>query len=232
MNPKSLRQPLIAGTFVCLAASLTMVAQTAAPAVSTSSFYEPELNSIVMETSIAVSGYNSPTPLPALVTTLLGSGAAQLRSRVDSYNPVTRTYVGTLYLGPANEAMPAPAADLTNGTLTILSQSTFRVESIYHVPGAATLSIGMAGRFLGPTALGASAADVIPPGTPFMLTFSYPLAAVGAVGEASATFNEISFLIPGGLNLYAQTGAGSIVVTPAAAPSPTAQNKATTGRTN
>jgi hypothetical protein len=224
MNVKSFCRPLFAGTFVCLVASLPSMAQT-------SSFYEPELNSLILETSVAATGYNGPTPLPALVITLLQSGNAQLRSRIDGYDPIARTYVGTLFLAPASEPMPAPAADFTNGNLTILSQSTFRAEVIYHVPGA-SLSIGLAGRFLGPTTLGATAADVVPPGTPFMLSFSYPADAVGTVGDQNATFAEISFIIPGTLNLYSQTGSGSILVTPAPVAAPPAANSVTRHRSN
>jgi hypothetical protein len=57
-----------------------------------------------------------------------------------------------------------------------------------------------------------------------MLTFSYPNDAVGSVGDQAASFEEISFLIPGTINLYAQNGVGSIIVTPAPVAAPPAAN--------
>jgi len=227
MNVKSLRRPLIAGTLVCLSTSLSLMAQTA----PTSSFYEPELNSIILETAVANTGYNGPGGVPAALVAAVAAGY-QLRSRIDTYDPVARTYVGTLFLAAPGEPSPAPAADFTGANIVVVSQSTFRVESIYHVPGS-PLSIGMAGRFLGPTAAGAcSTCNIVPPGTPFLLSFSYPADAVGTKGDQNAAFAEISFLIPGALNLYSQTGTGSVIVTPAPVPAPTPANGSTNRRTN
>jgi hypothetical protein len=67
----------------------------------------------------------------------------------------------------------------------------------------------------------------ITPGTPFVLSFAYPADAISTTGDQAAAFSEISFLIPGSLNLYSQTGVGSIIVTPAPVPNtvPSSESK-------
>ncbi len=203
MNVNLMRQPLIAGIVACLASSLSVAAQT------TSSPYEPELSSIVMESSVDIANLKTPAALPAILVTLVQSGAAQLRSRVDNYDPIARTLRTTLFLTAASAPIPLPASALPLVTdNSMVSQSIVRIESIYHVKGT-PLSIGMAGRFV--TFLGGSLA--VSPGTPFLFSFSYPAEALSASGSASATFGESSFLIPGALNLYSPAPVGSITVT-------------------
>lgn len=204
MNVNSSRRPLMAGMFACVAASLTLSGQT------TSSPYEPELNSIVMESRVDVANLKTPAPLPAQLTGLIATGAVELRSRVDNYDPLGRTVRTTLFLSIPSAPLPSPSAALPGpADATMISQSVLRVESIYHVKGT-PLAIGMAGRFV--TFVGGQLP--IPVGTPFLFSFSYPNDAVSTTGDSNATFGESSFLIPGQLNLYSPGPVGSITVTP------------------
>ena len=205
MNVNLLRQPLTAGIIACLAVSASVAAQT------TSSPYEPELNSIVMESSVDIANLKTPAPLPGSLLTILQIGG-QLRSRVDNYDPVARTVRTTLYISAASQPMPLAAADVPGpGAPTLVSQSTLRIDTIYHVKGS-PLAIGMAGRFVNsPTA-----PLTVAVGTPFLFSFSYPADALNAGGSPTATFGESSFLIPGTLNLYSSAPVGSITVTPPA----------------
>jgi hypothetical protein len=98
----------------------------------------------------------------------------------------------------------------------MVSQSTLRVESIYHLPGSPQ-AIALSGRFL------ASAGSLtVPPGTPYATSFTYPADAISATGDTAATFGELSFVIPGQFNFYASAPVGWIVVTPAPVAAPTA----------
>jgi hypothetical protein len=204
MNANRLRRPIIAGLLACLVASLTLSGQT------TSSPYEPELNSIVMESRVDLANLKTPAALPAALTGLVATGAVELRSRVDNYDPVARTVRTTLFLAIPSKPLPLAAEDVPAATdATMVSQSVLRVESIYHVKGA-SLAIGMAGRFV--NFLGGQLP--IPVGTPFLFSFTYPSTAVSSTGEPNATFGELSFLIPGTLNLYSPAPVGSITVTP------------------
>jgi hypothetical protein len=227
MKVKSLRQPLFAGMFVCLATSLSLVAQT----TTTSSAYEPELNSIVMEASVNLSQLQTPAsyaPSLAPLAAIIGTGAVELRSRIDNYDPGTRTFRTTLFLAPPAAPKPTDPANLPALTdVTMVSQSTLRAETIYQMPGT-PLAIGMAGRFV--AFLGGPLA--VAPGTPFLASFAYPNDAVGTTGDLNATFGELSFLIPGALNLYSQTPVGWVIVTPAPAAQPPAANSVTRGRKN
>ncbi|HEY3742504.1 MAG TPA: hypothetical protein VGL53_21795, partial [Bryobacteraceae bacterium] len=93
MNVKSLRQPLIAGLLASLAVSVPTLAQT------TSSAYEPELNSMVMESTVNLSDIKVPASSAASLAPLaaiIGTGAVELRSRVDTYDPIGRTFRTTL----------------------------------------------------------------------------------------------------------------------------------------
>ena len=206
MNVNLIRQPLIAGILACLATSLPAAAQT------TSGPYEPELSSIVMESAVDIANLKTPAALPAILVTLVQSGAAQLRSRVDNYDPIARTARTTLYLTAASAPLPLPAAGLPPAAdPSMVSQSILRVDSFYYGKGT-PLSVGMVGRFV--TALGGSLP--IAPGTPFLFSFAYPAEALNSGGSSSATFGESSFLIPGTLNLYSPAPVGSITVTPPA----------------
>jgi len=208
MNVYSLRQPVIAGFLACVATSLFGQTPT------TSSPYEPELNSIVLESKVDLANVKTPAPLPGEVVGILATGIVELRARLDKYDPVARTFRSTLYLAQPATAIPAPDALVpAPGDLTLVSQAVLRVESIYHVKGS-PLSIGLAGRFA--TILGGSPQLPIPTGAPFLCSFSYPASGLSATGEPSATFGELSFLIPGQLNLYAPAPVGSITVTPPA----------------
>ena len=205
MNVKIMRQPLIAGLAVCLATSLTSAAQT------TSSPYEPELTSIVMEASVDLANLKLPGGVPGILVTFVTAGA-QLRSRVDNYDPVNRTFRTTLYLTAASAPMPLPAAALPPASdPSIVSQSILRADSFYHVKGT-PLAIGIVGRFV--TFVGGSLP--VAPGTPFMFSFSYPPEALASGGSSSAVFTESSLLIPGALNIYSPALVGSITVTPPA----------------
>jgi len=117
-------------------------------------------------------------------------------------------------LATPSTAIPAPADAVPDPTqITLILQAVLRVESIYHMKGS-PLAIGFAGRFA--TILGGSPQLPVPPGTPFLGSFSYPASGLSATGEPNATFGELSFLIPGQLNLYAPSPVGSITVTPPA----------------
>ena len=203
MNVNLISQRRIAGMALCLATTLTATAQT------TSSPYEPELNSIVMEASVDLANLKLPGGVPGTLVTFVTAGA-QLRSRVDNYDPVARTFRTTLYLTAASAPIPLPASALPTATdPSIVSQSILRVESIYHVKGT-PLSIGLVGRFV--NFVGGSLP--VAPGTPYMFTFSYPPGALGSGGSSNATFTESSLLIPGALNVYSPALVGSITVTP------------------
>ena len=205
MSMNLLRQPLIAGILACAATSMSLAAQ------STSSPYEPELATIVMESKVDLANLKTPAPLPAALTGFVASGLLELRSRLDTYDPVNRTARTTLYLSPPSAPLPTPASALPGvNDPTMVSQSIVRMESI--LQWKSPLSMAIAGRFV--TALGG--ALPIAPGTPFLASFSYPVEALGTGGSTSATFGEFSFLIPGTLNLYATAPVGSITVTPPA----------------
>ena len=212
MHVKLMRQPLIAGMIACFATSLSVMAQ------STSSPYEPEFNTIVMESSVDLANFKVPASLaPALagLSSIILTGAVELRTRLDSYDPIGRTARITLFLAVPSSAKPtANLPAVTESTL--VAQFVIRVESINHMKGTplapGLLAVGMTGRYV--NTLGGSLP--VPNGTPFLLSFSYPADAVSASGNSSATFGEFSFLIPGILNSYSPAPVGSITVTPPA----------------
>ena len=202
-----IRQPLTAGIVACLATSLSLVAQT----VSTSSPYEPEVASILMEAKVDLANLKTPATLPASLVSLVTAGIVELRSRVDNYDPVARTARTTLYLVAPSQVTPLPAANLPGLTdATMVSQSTLRIESILHVKGT-PLSVAMVGRFVA-----SGGALSLAPGTPFVFSFTYPADALTGSGSANAQFGELSFVIPGALNLYSAAPVGSITVIPPA----------------
>ena len=204
MNVNLIRQPLIAGMIACFATSLPLVAQT------TSGSYEPELTSFIIEAPVDIANLKTSITLPSLLVTLVQSGAAQLRSRVDNYDPVARTARTTLYLTSSSAPLPLPASALPPANdASMVSQSVLRIESFYHVKGSPVMAVAAAGRFV--TFLGGSLA--VAPGTPFLFSFAYPATALSSGGEPSATFAESSFLIPGVINVYSAAPVGSITVT-------------------
>lgn len=189
-------------------------------AQTTSSAYEPELNSMVMESTVNLSDIKVPASSAASLAPLaaiVGSGAVELRSRVDTYDPIGRTFRTTLFLAPPGSPKPTDPSNLPALTdATMVSQSVLRVESIYHLPGT-PLAIMLTGRFLS-----SGGSLTVPPGTPYTTSFTYPNDAISATGDTAATFGELSFVIPGQFNFYASSPVGWIIVTPAPVAAPTA----------
>lgn len=201
MHVKTMRRPLIAGIIACFAVSLTATAQ------STSGSYQPELTSMVLEASVDQSNLKIAGGIPASLLTLYTAGA-QVRSRIDNFDPIGRTMRISLYVTAPSAPLPLPAAALPASTdPSMLSQSIVRAELIYHSKGTLP-SIGIAGRYA--SFLGGALA--VASGTPFLLSFSYPAEALNDGGSANATFAESSFLIPGTINIYSPAPVGSITV--------------------
>ena len=201
MHVKTIRQPLIAGIIASVCLSLTASAQ------STSGSYEPELTAIVLETTVDVANLKIAGGVPPLLSTLVSAGA-QIRSRVDNYDPIGRTMRISLYLTAPSAPLPLPASALPPATdAAMLSQSVIRAETIYHSKGSLP-SLAIAGRFA--SFLGGQLPVAV--GTPFLLSFAYPAEALNAGGSSNATFAESSFLIPGSINIYSAAPVGSVTV--------------------
>lgn len=201
MDVKTIRRPLIAGIIACVSLSLSASAQ------STSGSYEPELTSIVLEAAVDIANLKIAGGVPPILTTLVTAGA-QIRSRVDNYDPIARTMRISLYLTAPSAPLPLPASALPPATdASMLSQSVIRAETIYHSKGTLP-SVGIAGRYA--SFVGGQLA--VAPGTPFLLSFSYPAEALNSGGSSNATFAESSFLIPGTVSVYSAAPVGSITV--------------------
>lgn len=213
MSGTNLRRSLLTGLLSCAAGLLPLFAQTAP--VTTSSPYEPEMQVLVLEAKVDLAAIKVPGGLPAALTGLVSSGLVEFRARIDNYDPVARTARTTLFITPPSTPLPAPSAAVPGPTdQTMISQNTLRCENLAYLKAtsAGTPGIQVGGRFT--NFLGGALA--VPPGTPFVFTFAYPAAATAAGGASSAQFAELSFVIAGGLNLYAPAPAGSITVVAAA----------------